>query len=382
MKLAKRSFRSSNVDSHTGHLTMMTHRTAASAVLLALAAAACGGTATPPTTQAPRLRPTLTPQESGTDVLLQAVSPVDERVVWVSGHRGTFLRTLDGGETWYVGTVPGADSLEFRDVHAVDENTAYLLSAGPGDRSRIYKTTDGGRTWALQFRNDVDDAFFDCIAFWDADTGFAFSDAVDGAFIVVRTEDGGRHWTRVPPENVPAALPGGEGGFAASGTCAVTAGQDHGWIGTGAGEVARVLRTTDRGRTWSVANTPIPAGPSAGIATLVFRDAQHGLALGGDVARREPHRDNVAITRDGGRSWALAGNLSIQSAVYGASDVPGMPTPTVVAVGPGGMEVSLDDGATWTPLDTTNYWAVAFASPRAGWAVGPRGTVVRIRLLD
>lgn len=359
----------------------MTKRTAIP-ILLALAAAACGGRSVPPVERAPEVRPTITVQESGTDVLLQAVSPVDERVVWVSGHRGTFLRTLDGGETWHVGTVPGADSLQFRDVHAVDKDTAYLLSAGPGDLSRIYKTTDGGGTWTLQYRADIEDAFFDCLDFWDADTGFAFSDAVDGEFIIIRTEDGGRNWTRVPPENVPAALPGGEGAFAASGTCAVTAGNAHGWIGTGTGSVSRVLMTTDRGRTWTAANTPIPAGESAGIATLAFRDTLHGVALGGDVMRREPHRDNVAITRDGGRTWSLAGNLSIQSAVYGASDVPGMPTPTIVAVGPGGMEVSLDEGMTWTPLDTTNYWAVAFASPRAGWAVGPRGTVVRIRMFE
>src|SRR5690606_38415267 len=127
----------------------------------ALAAAACGGRSVPPVERAPEVRPTITVQESGTDVLLQAVSPVDERVVWVSGHRGTFLRTLDGGETWHVGTVPGADSLQFRDVHAVDKDTAYLLSAGPGDLSRIYKTTDGGGTWTLQYRADIEDAFFD-----------------------------------------------------------------------------------------------------------------------------------------------------------------------------------------------------------------------------
>ena len=39
-------------------------------------------------------------QVSGTDVLLQAVSAVDEEVVWVSGHGGTWARTLDGGATW------------------------------------------------------------------------------------------------------------------------------------------------------------------------------------------------------------------------------------------------------------------------------------------
>src|SRR5690606_26346845 len=83
---------------------------------------------------------TLTPQESGTTALIQAVSVVSEQVVWASGHEGTYLRTTDGGRTWHAAKVPGADTLQFRDIHAVDENTAYLLSAGPGELSRIYKT--------------------------------------------------------------------------------------------------------------------------------------------------------------------------------------------------------------------------------------------------
>src|SRR4051794_13790918 len=69
---------------------------------------------------------------------------VGPKVVWVSGTKGTFGRTADGGKTWSVGTVPGADKLDFRDVEAFGDATAYLLSAGPGEDSRIYKTTDAG----------------------------------------------------------------------------------------------------------------------------------------------------------------------------------------------------------------------------------------------
>src|SRR5438874_12849557 len=79
---------------------------------------------------------------------LCAVSP---KVAWVSGTKGTFGRTTDGGKTWAVGTVPDADKLDFRDVEAFGADTAYLLSAGAGEESRIYKTTNGGKTWGLQF---------------------------------------------------------------------------------------------------------------------------------------------------------------------------------------------------------------------------------------
>ena len=94
---------------------------------------------------APVVAGTITEQQSHTTALLQAVSAVDERVVWVAGHRATWVRTVDGGRTWVPGAMTGPDStLEFRDVHAVSATTAYLLAAGPGEKSRIYKTTSPG----------------------------------------------------------------------------------------------------------------------------------------------------------------------------------------------------------------------------------------------
>jgi photosystem II stability/assembly factor-like uncharacterized protein len=161
----------------------------------------------------PAARPALEPLVSGTTALLQAVSAPSGRIAWVSGHRAALLRTTDGGATWQVIEVPGAaaDSLEFRDVYAVDARTAYLLAAGPGSRSRIYKTTDG-RHWDLQFTNADSAAFYDCFDFWDATHGIAMSDAVDGRFLVLRTADGGAHWRLPPADSLPPAH-AGEGGL-------------------------------------------------------------------------------------------------------------------------------------------------------------------------
>src|SRR4029453_47673 len=115
--------------------------------------------------------PTLTPQDSGTTQGLIAVSPVNKRVVWASGRGGTFAVTTNGGATWRSGVVPGAESLQFRDVEGVSDTVAYLLSIGNGADSRIYKTTDGGATWSLQFQNQDPAAFYHCFAFWNPKRG-------------------------------------------------------------------------------------------------------------------------------------------------------------------------------------------------------------------
>jgi hypothetical protein len=99
-------------------------------------------------------QPTLVPQQSGTTQLLIAVSPVNSRVVWAAGTGGTYVVTVDGGSTWRSGVVPGAESLQFRDVQGISDRVAHLMSIGndTGD-FRIYKTEDGGSTWTVQFTN-------------------------------------------------------------------------------------------------------------------------------------------------------------------------------------------------------------------------------------
>jgi photosystem II stability/assembly factor-like uncharacterized protein len=320
--------------------------------------------------------PILTVQFSGTSSRLQAISAVDEDIAWASGLYGTFARTTNGGNSWTSSVVPGADTLQFRDINAFDANTAYLLSAGAGELSKIYKTDDGGDNWVLQFTNQDPDGFFDCMAFWDRASGLAFSDAVEGEFLIMRTTDG-ETWQRIKPDRVPDALPG-EGSFAASGTCLVTNGDSTAWFGTGTGSTARVFRTTDRGNTWSVTNTPIVSGDMAGIASLAFVDAQRGTSAGGYMIGSDTHSDNVARTVDGGLTWTLAGRTVFTGGVYGLAVAALEDNAVLVAVGPAGLDYSLNDGMTWYSLDTLAYWSVGFGSPRTGWAVGPQGRIVRI----
>src|SRR5581483_4093323 len=148
-------------------------------------------------------------QTTGTNASLRGISAVNDRVVWASGSDGTWLRTTDSGSTWHAAKVPGADSLDFRGIHAFDANTALLLSSGPGDKSRIYKTTDAGAHWTLEYTNPDPKGFLDAIAFWDSKRGIVVGDPVDGRFVVLTTIDGGATWNR---RETPPAL-ANEGAF-------------------------------------------------------------------------------------------------------------------------------------------------------------------------
>jgi len=318
-------------------------------------------------------------QTSGTVERLRAVSAVSERVAWASGNKGTVLRTEDAGAHWTLLPVPVAEGLDFRDIEATSERTAYILSIGPGDKSRIYKTTDAGTTWVLQFTNADPKAFFDAIAFWDAQNGIAVGDPVDGRFTILRTADGGRTWVLTPEAARPRALPG-DGMFAASGTCLVAQGRTNAWIGTGGAAQARVLRTTDRGATWSEAATPIVAGSSsAGIFSIAFSDALHGIVVGGDYRKEREPSDNVALTSDGGRTWAALGGVKLRSFRSGAVFIPGPRGREIIAVGPAGTDRSFDGGRTWAPLGDVGFHAVSVdKTGKSVWAVGEQGRLGRL----
>ena len=342
-------------------------------ILLGVALAACAPVGSTPPSPAQASR---TAQQSNSTALLIAVSAVSDSIAWVSGSGGTVLRTVDGGTTWHAGKVPGADSLQFRDVHALDANHAWVLSIGPGPSSRIYYTADGGTNWSLQYTNQDPDAFYDCFGFWDASRAIVVGDAVKGHTGILTTDDGGLHWNPTPPVTTPTA-PAGEGSFAASGTCLVTGAGGRAWIVAADSIRSRVILSGDYGRTWGSVTLPLTSRAGSGAQSIAFNDAKHGMALGGGTTAKAGD-ENVAITSDGGFTWALGGRLPFTSGAWGGVYVPGAKRPTVVAVGPRGAAWSRDDGATWVTIDTLNYWSVGFASPDAGWAVGTRGRITKL----
>jgi len=118
-------------------------------------------------------------------------------------------------------------------------------------------------------------------------------------------------------------------------------------------------------------------GEAAGVATLAFRDEQHGMALGGRILNPDDRSDSVsAVTRDGGQTWTLTRRPTFSGAVYGSAVIPGLPG--YVAAGPKGLSWTGNDGRSWTALSSSAYCAVDCISRNACWAVGPDGRITHV----
>jgi hypothetical protein len=363
-------------------------------------------------------------EDSHTTASLRGIHNVGGGIAWASGTDGTVLRTLNDGKTWQTcpvplaGTKDTAEKLDFRGIQAFDENTAIVMSSGPGDQSRLYKTTDGCQTWKLLFTNPDSTGFFDAIqisldpASWRSDgkrtyTGQVIGDPVNGKFVEFDTRDS-QHWIR--NDGGEAGMPSardGEALFAASNSgLLLSLGGELFVTGGVSGSRSRILSEYVKHEprvSWKYTggDIPIARGESAGtfsVATsadlnqlsrvpaekdfTVFyfhRDAVC-VSVGGDYKKPDELKQTAAFSMDGGQHWKAAQTPphGYRSAV--AYDAP---TKTWITVGPNGTDISTDDGRNWRPLtptpsdapDADKNWN-ALSLP---FVVGPHGRIGKLR---
>jgi photosystem II stability/assembly factor-like uncharacterized protein len=321
----------------------------------------------------PHISWTLVP--TGSQEQFRGLSVVSDQIVWIAGTNGTVLKTIDGGTTWKsVGPTlaPNDTDIQFRDVEAWSGETAVILSIGESTKSRIYVTRNGGESWLQSFTNKDPAAFYDCLAFDTLEHGLAVSDPIDGRFRLIETRNGGWSWHFVDLAVMPAVIPG-EFAFAASGTC-LTAAAGHWYLASGGVDPGRVWRSRD-GHNWSVSNSSIEGGTAGGVFSVAFRDASHGIAVGGNFESPTGAVNNAAWSDDGGVSWKSALRFP-HGYRSGSSWVPWLHN-LALAVGPTGSDYSVDSGISWHTFDNGSFDSVECAG-HACWASGSKGRVARL----
>ncbi len=320
-------------------------------------------------------------QDSHSTAGLRGVHAVNGNVAWASGTGGTILRTVDGGVKWRgCATPPGAERLDFRGVWAWDADHAIVMSSGSGELSRLFSTADGCAHWTEVIRNSEKDGSWDSAVFQSQDfgmlgdnrTGVLIGDPVDGRF-ETKVMILGRGWF---VDDAACRAAEGESAFAASNSSVFVFGSRRYAVGTGGRGGPRVLLSpllASRDSSKGCLEVPIPlagACESCGVFSLAFRDADHGVAVGGDYRKPGETSGTAAWTADGGRHWTAASKLphGFRSAVAWHAEARAW-----IAAGTNGSDISRDDGRTWLPLDDDNWNAISLP-----FIVGPNGRIGKL----
>jgi photosystem II stability/assembly factor-like uncharacterized protein len=297
---------------------------------------------------------------------LRGLSTTGGKSYWASGSKGWLIRGHD--ERQDPMRIVGAEGLDFRGLHAFDDDHVLAMSAGPGAASQLWRTRDGGKTWKRIATNRDPNGFWDSIAFVDARRGFILGDPTQGRFTVLYTADGGETWTRLPGEGVPPAADN-EGAFAASNGC-VALGR-HGQVAfcTGGAGLARVYLSRGGGGVFVALDTPIPANaPSRGAFALAFGKRGELWVCGGDY--KDPAAEGVNL------AWLAPDSVAFQPVAAPAGYLSGIAVEdgTVMAAGLSGVILSRDGGP-FQRASAAPFNSVRLTSGKSGVLCGPRGSI-------
>ncbi len=209
---------------------------------------------------------------------------IDENVGFITGGRGTILKTEDGGKTWARkiarsdtpgrGGRPGGIRANLMGIQMISETTGFIA----GSENTILKTTDGGETWVGsserarvgETRNNLEN-----ILFVSPTTGW-----VIGSFgTLLHTTDAGEAWEKRDP------------GFDNNLFGIHFLDENTGWI---CGQEGLILHTADGGATWNQQKTE----SYDDLHDIIFVDAMVGWAVGG--------YNSILHTTDGGKTWTVS----------------------------------------------------------------------------
>lgn len=251
---------------------------------------------------------------------------------------------------------------------SVGFTTHSFFTLGIGSPARLRKVNLENRKEKIVYTEVHKNVFYDAMAFWNDKEGIAIGDPTESCLSIIITRDGGETWTKIPCSTLPQTVEG-EGAFAASnGNIAIVG--NHTWVISG-GMKSRVFYSPDKGKTWSVYDTPMIQGESTtGGYSIHFYDKDNGIIFGGDYSKPDMNSRNKAITTDGGKQWKIVAENRAPGYKSCVRYLPNSTGKSIVAVGFTGISISNDFGKHWKEISKEGFYILRFINDSTAIAAG------------
>ncbi len=332
--------------------------------------------------------------DAGKRISYRGLSVVNDKVFWVSGSNGTVVRSLDGGATLETIPVPGYEKRDFRDIEAIDAETAVIMAIA--EPAVILKTKDGGKKWTKVFEDTTKGMFLDAMDMHinaqqgnrkqnapTSPTLIVVGDPINGKLFVAMSFDAGDTWQVMPkPESKDDVrwVSDTEAMFASSGTnVKLTSWNDYSptLLVTG-GSKARLKDLTLHNFNDSL--VMMQGGTSTGANSIdVFNATKSAVIVGGDFAKDSIGANNCVLVSfaTGKPVYSLPSTMP-----HGyRSCVIYLDANTLVACGTSGIDISKDGGKNWQMISKESFHVVQKArNGKAIFMAGGGGRIAKLIL--
>ena len=305
----------------------------------------------------------------------RGLSVVDDNTIWVSGSRGTFARSTNGGKTFTYTQLKGYEKSDFRDIEAFDDKRAVMMSSGTP--AYILKTTDGGLTWKEVYKNTDSAYFLDAMDFWDEQRGILVGDPINGHFVLLETSNGGETWQELDTTKTPRAMEG-EAVFAASGTSLRCWGKSYyGFVAGGGLTKSHLVIMNDKGSLFKYNKRPsldIAYGSSSRGAFSFAKCNDGFVIVGGDYMNDTLSESTFCFLAEiNYPEWEYASNNCFGY----RSCIEVFDKNKFIACGTSGVDVFVRP--VWQTISNTSFHVVRKAKKgKAVFLAGPNGKIGRL----
>jgi len=307
------------------------------------------------------------------------VDPQDADTLYAVTFGSGIIKSSDAGTGWK--TLPGSQvlpSLRFLTVDPVTRSTLYAVGDG------IFKSIDGGETWTSIKARQEDGGPLQNIQTLAVDPVTPSTIYAGGQLwglgpscsegIIYKSADAGQNWSTVRA-GIPAGAPIASLAIDAKSPFSIYATYipDRLVAGFAAGnEVVTecggwgIIKSTDRGETWTVMNAGLPSGDFTARPLVIDPRSPETLYVG-YVDRSGTGVGGIVKSTDGAASWkpANAGRSFID---VRAMAIDPMNADTMYAsIGSDGVFKSVDRGGNWAKLASFQFSA-AFGFSGRGYA--------------
>ena len=287
--------------------------------------------------------------EQGRATSIRGLSIVNNKIIWVSGSKGSVGISLNGGQTWAWQQVKGFEQSDFRDIEAFSAKEAVIMSSGTP--ALILRTMDGGANWIVCYRNADEAYFLDGLAFFNKKHGIAMGDPINGRFVLLETADGGNKWTEL--KTGPEALKN-EAAFAASGTSVSIVNKNTNAVLLTGVAVSRLWFNNAKLNSWTALNVPLAHGDASKGGFSIAQGNNRTVLVGGNYSS-DKRTDSVACFYEGDLMKNKLMYLSSAMPQGYQSCVTYVNQQIFLSTGTSGTNITRDGGLTWKLIDDGSY---------------------------